>query len=103
MQHLQPMIETVVERVAPIGGVRAIVLGGSWATGTQRADSDVDFGLYYRAAEPIDVPALRAVAEELNDTPDPVVAEHGGWGRWVDGGAWLTVDGQRVDFIYRDI
>jgi hypothetical protein len=26
-----------------------------------------------------------------------------GWGQWVNGGAWLTVGGQRVDFIYRSL
>ena len=25
------------------------------------------------------------------------------WGQWVNGGAWLTIKGQRVDFIYRDL
>jgi hypothetical protein len=25
------------------------------------------------------------------------------WGRWVNGGAWLTLGGQRVDFIYRSV
>lgn len=27
----------------------------------------------------------------------------GEWGPWVDGGAWLTVDGAAVDWIYRDV
>src|SRR5437762_1954083 len=103
MRQLQPLIDTVVDRLAAIGGITAIVLGGSQATGTQRQDSDVDVGLYYHAAEPIDIAALRAVADDLNDTPDPVVTERGGWGPWVDGGAWLTINGQRVDLIYRNI
>ena len=25
------------------------------------------------------------------------------WGPWVNGGAWLTIGGQRVDFIYRSV
>src|SRR5262249_36055356 len=25
------------------------------------------------------------------------------WGSWVNGGAWLTIGGQRVDFIYRSL
>lgn len=28
---------------------------------------------------------------------------HGGWGPWVDGGGWLTIDGCAVDLIYRDL
>ena len=102
MEQIAPLLDLIVGRVASVGGVRAIVLGGSYASGTQRPDSDVDFGLYYEASQPIDIAALRIVAEDLNDTPDPVVAEHGGWGRWVDGGAWLTIGGQRVDLIYRN-
>ena len=103
MEQIQPLIDTVVPRLAAVGGVKAIVLGGSWASGTQREDSDVDFGLYYDPREPLDIAALRAVAEDLNDTPNPVVTEPGGWGQWVNGGAWLTIDERRVDFIYRDI
>jgi hypothetical protein len=100
-------------RLAEIPGVVAVVLGGSRAIGTHRPDSDVDLGLYYRA--PLDVAALRALAAE---TADQVLglSEIGGWGPWVNGGAWLVVehsepgatgpgelDGTRVDWIYRDL
>jgi hypothetical protein len=27
----------------------------------------------------------------------------GGWGPWIDGGAWLEIEGRRVDWIYRDL
>jgi hypothetical protein len=27
----------------------------------------------------------------------------GEWGPWINGGAWLTVDGRRVDLLYRDL
>src|SRR5205085_3213915 len=33
----------------------------------------------------------------------PVVTSFYEWGPWVNGGAWLTVGGQRVDFIYRSL
>jgi hypothetical protein len=46
---------------------------------------------------------VRRLAEEFNDTPGPVVTEFYGWGAWVNGGAWLTIGGQRVDFIYRNL
>jgi hypothetical protein len=42
---------------------------------------------------------LRAV----NDTAGPVVTDFYGWGPWVNGGAWLTIGGQRVDFLYRNL
>ena len=31
------------------------------------------------------------------------LAGPGGWGPWVDGGAWLTVEGTAVDWILRDV
>jgi hypothetical protein len=38
-----------------------------------------------------------------DDGPDPVVTEHGEWGPWVDGGAWLRVRGRRIDLLYRSV
>ena len=32
-----------------------------------------------------------------------MVTDFYGWGPWVNGGAWLTVGGQRVDFLYRSL
>jgi len=39
----------------------------------------------------------------VNDNAGPVVSGFYGWGPWVNGGAWLTIGGQRVDFLYRSI
>jgi hypothetical protein len=83
-----------------VGGVVAVVLGGSRARGTHRPDSDVDLGLYYRGK--LDVAALRALAAQIADSAADVTPP-GGWGPWVDGGAWLTIQGFRVDWIYRDL
>ncbi|MEV0844999.1 nucleotidyltransferase domain-containing protein [Streptomyces sp. NPDC049954] len=83
-----------------VDGVVGVCLGGSRARGAHAPDSDVDLGLYYRG--PLDTGALRRIARDL--TGEHVEAtEPGGWGPWVDGGAWLTVDGTRVDWIYRDL
>ena len=87
-------------RLMSVGGVAAVALGGSRARGTHRPDSDIDLGLYYRGA--LDVAALRALAAETADEPVEVTGP-GGWGPWVDGGGWLTVQGWRVDWIYRDL
>ena len=46
---------------------------------------------------------MRALAASVNDTPDPVVTGFYVWGPWVNGGAWLTIGGQRVDFLYRSL
>ena len=88
-------VTTLVERVARVPGVKAVTLGGSRARGMAQPDSDWDFGLYYR--DSIDTDALRALGY-----PGQVV-EPGAWGRIVNGGAWLEVDGERVDLLYRDL
>ncbi len=70
-------------------------LGGSRATLASHPDSDWDFGLYYGGRiHADDVRALGFVGE---------VVEPGSWGRLVNGGAWLVVEGQRVDLLYREI
>jgi hypothetical protein len=88
-------VRELARRLAQIPGVVAVTLGGSRATETATDDSDWDFGLYYRdRIDPDDVRAL--------GWPGPVFAP-GDWGRIVNGGAWLTVDGVKVDLIYRDL
>ncbi len=100
-----PRQQAITDRVCAalgfIDGVTAIGLGGSHARGRARPDSDLDFCLLYRAIEPFDIAAVRRIAELLNDGDRPVVAGFGDWGPWVDGGAWLVIDGQRVDLLYR--
>ncbi len=90
----------VAARLVTVAGVVAVLLGGSRARGTDTPDSDVDLGVYYRP--PLDVAALAALARELAG-PTAAVTEPGAWGPWVDGGAWLTVEGTAVDWIYRDV
>ena len=88
-------MEHLAGRLAAIPGVVAVTLGGSRATGTAAADSDWDFGLYYDGSlDPAGITAL--------GWPGRVFAP-GDWGTIVNGGAWLTVDGTRVDLIYRDL
>ena len=88
-------MEYLAARLAEIPGVVAVTLGGSRATGTAVEGSDWDFGLYYRGGiDPADIAAL--------GWPGRVFAP-GEWGRIVNGGAWLTVDGTKVDLIYRDL
>lgn len=98
----ESLIDDLVNRLKSVRGVKAIVIGGSYATGSQQLDSDIDLGIY-SGSDSLDIPHIRAIASELNDVPNPVVTGLGDWGKWVNGGAWLTVKGQRVDFLYRDI
>ena len=88
-------VEHLAARLAEIPGVEAVALGGSRASGAARPDSDWDFGLYYRGT--IRADDVRALGFE------GTVVEPGEWGRLINGGAWLTVDGRRVDLLYRDL
>jgi hypothetical protein len=90
----------MADRLVRVPGIVGVMLGGSRARGTHRPDSDWDLGLYYRGAP--DLKALTALAAEVTGGPVEV-AGPGGWGPWVNGGAWLTVGGEHVDWILRDL
>ena len=88
--------DAVSDRLAALPTVRAVALGGSRAQGTHTPASDWDLAVYYRG--PFDPADLRALGWEGE------VSEVGGWGGGVfNGGAWLTIDGRRVDVHYRDL
>ncbi|MEU1474989.1 nucleotidyltransferase domain-containing protein [Streptomyces sp. NPDC001668] len=89
-------LDTTADRLAALPAVRAVALGGSRAQGTERPDSDWDLAIYYRGDfDPAD---LRAVGWQGE------VSGIGAWGGGVfNGGAWLTIDGRRVDVHYRDL
>jgi len=101
MDH--PMLARLVEALGPVEGLAAIALGGSRGRGTAGPASDYDIGLYYRRDRPLDVPALRAAIAPLVDDPPMTVTGIGEWGPWIIGGGWLTIDGQEVDLLYRDL
>ncbi len=74
------------------------------ARGRGHPESDIDLGVYYHADTPPDIWTFKALAKAVDDSgSDETVTGYGGWGTWVNGGAWLTIGGQRVDFIYRDL
>jgi len=50
----------------------------------------------------LDIAALGDVAREVAGE-GAEVTQLGEWGPWVDGGAWLTIEGTAVDWIYRDL
>jgi predicted nucleotidyltransferase len=101
--EIQALLETIVEQVQRVDGVSAIVLGGSRARGTHTARSDIDLGIYYHPDQPLDLKALDRIAAELDDRHQSgLLTPIGGWGPWINGGGWLTVQGQAVDFLYRD-
>jgi len=100
----QTIINTIIERLKYIGGVNAIVLGGSRARGTHTPKSDIDLCIYYHPAHPLDLSALERVAAEIDDSHRTgLITPIGGWGPWINGGGWLTIQSQAVDFLYRDL
>lgn len=88
-------VRELAARLIDIPGVVAVTVGGSLAGGLGRPDGDRGFWLYYRG----DLRADDVRALGLEGT----VVEPGEWGRLANGGARLTVEGQRVDLFYRDL
>jgi predicted nucleotidyltransferase len=93
----------VAARVGALDGVVAVALGGSLARGRAGAGSDVDLGIYYDPARPFSIDELRALATELDDRHAPELVGFGGWGPWINGGAWTRVRGVKLDLLYRDL
>src|SRR5215470_8955423 len=98
------LLHRLVSKLSGVPGARAIALGRSRAIGTASERSDYDVGVYYDANFALDVDAFRAVAVGLDDSgPAATVTPIGGWGPWINGGGWLTIRGQAVDVLYRDL
>jgi hypothetical protein len=101
---IDPPLSGLITALEDVPGLTAIVLGGSRARGTARDTSDYDIGLYFSAASRLDTTWLREAMREHVDDPDAFdVTEIGDWGPWIIGGAWLTIEGRKVDLLYRDI
>lgn len=107
MNQLSPqqreLTSALVQRLSAIQGIHALVLGGSHARGRAQPGSDIDLYLFYSEAQPFALESLQHLVEAVNDTPGSTVTPFYGWGRWVNGGVWLTVGGQRVDFLYSSL
>jgi hypothetical protein len=79
----------------------AVVLGGSYASHTQHAASDLDIGLYYHETAPFAIADIRRAAESISAEGAPTVTDLYEWGAWVNGGAWIHTAQGKVDFLYR--
>lgn len=97
------LLEHLVGQLRQVPGMAAIVLGGSYATGTQHAASDLDIGLYYSEARPFAIADIRRIAEEVAVQRPVTVTDFYGWGAWVNGGAWIHTAHGKVDFVYRSL
>src|SRR4051794_33621606 len=60
--HKQILLEQLIVDLRSIPGIAAVVLGGSYARGTQHATSDLDVGLYYVEASPFAIADIKRVA-----------------------------------------
>jgi len=102
--ELRPAVADLAATLAGQPGVEAVVLGGSWARGRARPESDVDLGVLYREARPFDVATLRAALRRHHAAGEPEVSELFAWGPFVNGGAWLVLPGgRRADVLYRSV
>jgi hypothetical protein len=99
----EALLSRLIRAFGGVPGIRAIVLGGSRGRGEASMQSDYDIGLYYEPDAPIDVGRLAKAAVLLPGAASASVTAVGEWGPWINGGAWLTVDGCRVDLLYRDL
>jgi hypothetical protein len=98
----QALLSSLVEQLSATPGVKAVVLGGSYARGTQHAGSDLDLGIYYSEAAPFAIEDIRRIAALAAGQAATVTGFYE-WGPWVNGGAWLHTPASKVDFLYRSL
>lgn len=93
----------MIDLISKVQGVNAIALGGSQSRGEADQQSDYDIGVYYNA-DLLDTAALAQCLKELDDGhKNDLLNPPGQWGPWINGGAWLTLDGTPIDILLRDI
>jgi hypothetical protein len=97
------LLGRLVRAFGGVPGIRFIVLGGSRARGEAAPESDYDLGLYYEPDAPIDIGRLGKAIALLPGPAAGSVTAIGEWGPWINGGAWLTIDGTRVDWLFKDL
>lgn len=86
----------LVESLIGIPGAVAVArAGGEDPTWPAAPGGEPAYLLYYRGT--LDAARIRKLGFEGE------VAEPGDWGRLMNGGASLTVEGRRVEVIYRDL
>ena len=97
------LLEELTAQLSVIPGMAAVALGGSYASGTQHAGSDMDIGLYYHEARPFSIADIRRAAQSISVGDAPTVTGFYEWGAWVNGGAWIHTRQGKVDFLYRNL
>lgn len=97
------LLRQIVGDLKSIPYVKAIVLGGSFATGFATEASDLDVGIYYHEVEPFSIGDVQSVAQKYAYDSVPTVTKFYEWGPWVNGGAWIQTAHGKVDFLYKNI
>ncbi len=104
--HISPeklaVLENLTGQLAATPGVKAVVLGGSYARGRQNPASDLDIGVYYSDATSFVIDDIRRIAAGAAGSNATVTGFYE-WGPWVNGGAWLHTPTGKVDFLYRSL
>jgi hypothetical protein len=90
---LPEALTSLVDHLVSLPTVLAVTLQNQSARREDPTNHDWSFGIYYRGT--FDPEGLAHL--------DGTVTAPGEWGRIMNGGATLTVDGHRVDLHYRDI
>lgn len=90
--NIPAVVTALIGSLEASSGVRAVTIGGSQAVGTADEASDWDIGVFYRGEPDL------SVLSGLGTLHRP-----GSWGRFMNGGAWLNLEGVEVDVILRDL
>lgn len=96
------IVSEMSKALANIQGIQAICLGGSHARGTATTNSDIDIGIYYSANCPPPIDDIRNLAKKFDPTVT-AVTDFYEWGPWVNGGAWLSTQNGKIDWLYRNL
>lgn len=99
----QKLLDDFTTELKLIDGVKAIVLGGSYAIGLATEKSDLDIGIYYSEQRPFDIEKIKTVAHKFSNNEQPTVTGFYEWGPWVNGGAWINTEYGEVDLLYKNI
>ena len=99
----QRLGQRIVDALRGERAVAAMALGGSFARGHATAASDIDLVLFYDETQPPEPARLNDIVAALAPDATPTFTRTGEWGPWVNGGAWLSFSGQRVDVLYRSL
>jgi predicted nucleotidyltransferase len=69
----QKLLNDITDELKRVDGVKAIVLGGSYAIGMATENSDLDIGIYYSELNPFDIEKVKDVAKKIANSDQPTV------------------------------